>query len=199
MDSNVPKLNPRYLAFAAGGLFAISAAVLLVGKVFYAWPIDGVAVALFLTIWIPTVLPLLRRLKYKDIEIEFIERSVKQVQAEVATLANRTEIETEKRELKIQVDSFKIRLRHSSERVDERYFRVKVWLDAPPDFLTQIKKVVFERHPTFKRRFHEINSPPFEDTFRCWGEFTIRAVIELKTGESLRRQRYLSLEHDSSK
>ena len=123
-----------------------------------------------------------------------IERSLKQVQAEVATLANKTEIEQEERKFSIKVDPYKVRLRYTSERVDEKYFRVKVWLDAPKDFLAQVGKVVFERHPTFKNRFKEVTTPPFEDGFRCWGEFTIRAEITLKTGETLRRQRYLALE-----
>jgi hypothetical protein len=198
MEFIVPQSSGRYRVLAAGGLFAASSAVLLIGKVFFAWPIDAVAVTLFLAMWIPAVLPLLRRLKYKDIEVEFIERSVKQVQADVATLANRTEIESEKRELNIDIDPYKIRLRHSSERVDERYYRVRVWLDAPTDFVTRISKVIFERHPTFKKQFHQVDSPPFEDAFKCWGEFTLRAVIDLKTGECLRRQRYISLGHDSS-
>jgi transcription initiation factor IIF auxiliary subunit len=76
---------------------------------------------------------------------------------------------------------------------------VKVWLDAPADFLAQVEKVVFEGHPTSKNRFKEVNAPPFEDTFTCWegGEFTIRAVITLKSGETLRRQRYLALRYES--
>jgi hypothetical protein len=193
MDTNAPKLRPSIWAFVIGGLFTVSAAALLVGKVFFAWAIDSVAAILFLMIWIPAVLPLIRRLKYKDFVIEFIERSVEQVQADVADLANKTEIEKEKGKLKINVDPYKIRLKYTSDRIDAKFFRVKVWLDAPTDFLAQVTKVVFERHPTFKNRFKEVTSEPFKDSFRCWGEFTIRSEITLKTGDTLRRQRFLRL------
>ncbi len=87
-----------------------------------------------------------------------------------------------------------IRLRYTSERLDEKYSRVRVWLEAPAEFLAQVAKVVFERHPTFKNRLREVDAPPFEDAFRCWGEFTIRANVILKNGETLRRQRYLALD-----
>lgn len=176
-----------------GIIFVVTSATLLWGKLFCGWPIDSVAIVLFLIIWIPAVLPLLHRLKYKDLEIEFIER-FKQVEEEVATLANQTEIEKDEKNKDIKFDPYKIRLRYKSERLDERYFKVRVWLDAPKDFMEQVDKVIFERHPTFKNRFRPVGSFPFEDTFKCWGEFTIRAEIKLKSGESLRRQRYLSLE-----
>jgi len=178
-----------------GGIFAVSAAALLVGKLFFALSVDAVTIILFLVIWIPAVLPLLRRLKYKDIEIEFIEQTVKQVQADVASLANQTEIQREEQQLNIKVDPYKIRLRYTSTRRDAKYFQVRVWLDAPANFLAQVSKVVYERHPTFKTRFKEVTTSPFADSFRCWGAFTIREEIFLTSGEKLRRQRFLSLEN----
>ena len=193
MEFETPRLNPPTWRFWLGVIFVVSAAALLLGKLFLGWSVDSIAVILFLVIWIPAILPYLRRLKYKDIEIEFIER-IKQVQAEVATLANQTEIEKDEKKKDIKVDPYKVRLRYTSQKLDDRYFRVRVWLDAPIDFMEQVDKVVFERHPTFSNRFREVGAPPFEDTFKCWGEFTIRAEIKLKNGAILRRQRYLALE-----
>ncbi len=75
-------------------------------------------------------------------------------------------------------------------------YRVRVWLDAPDEFIRDVETVQYERHPTFKNRYKTTSQKPFEDKFKCWGEFTIKAQIKLKTGEVLRRQRYLSLNSD---
>ncbi len=109
MDTNDPRLRLSVWALGLAFLFAVSALALFVGKVFCEWPIDAVAVVLFLVIWIPAVLPSLHRFKFKDFEVEFIERTMKQVQADVATLADKIEIESEKRKLNITVDPYKIR------------------------------------------------------------------------------------------
>ena len=167
--------------------------VLLIGKLFLHWPLDSTGVALFLIIWIPFIIPILRRLKYKDLEIEFIERAVKEVKADVATLANQTEIEKDQRKPDIKVDPTQIRIRHTSKKLDGKYYMVRVRLDAPPEFMQQVKKVVYQRHETFREQFKEVSTPPFEDSFKCWGEFTIKAEIELSNGQTLRRQRYLTL------
>jgi hypothetical protein len=183
--------------WVGGVLFMVATALLLIGKLFLRWPLDSTAVALFLMMWIPFVIPILRRLKYKDLEIEFIERAVKEVKADVATLANQTEIEKDQRKPDIKVDPTQIRIRHASTRLDEKYYMVRVWLDAPLEFMQQVKKVIYQRHETFRQRLKEVSTPPFEDSFRCWGEFTIKAEIELTNGQSLRRQRYLSLANGS--
>lgn len=177
------------------GLFSIGALALLLGKLFHGWTVEPATLALYLIVWIPFILPFLHRLKYKDIELEFVER-VKQVEAEVADLANENEIG--KDEKKGFIDPYTVRLRYTSARVDEKYFAVRVWLDAPPEFLSQVDRVIFERHSTFRNRFVEVANPPFEDRFKCWGEFTMRAEIRLKSGKSLRRQRYLALEDAES-
>jgi hypothetical protein len=195
MESSAPKPGPRAWAIAISGVFAFSAAALLVGKLIYAWPVDAVAVVLFLVIWIPAALPLLRRLKYKDIEIDFIERTVKQVQAEVATLANQTEIEREKREINIEVDPYKIRLRYTSEWYDDASFNVTVWLDAPPDFLAQVRMVIYEGNQALGIPSEAVHAAPFRYSFRCRAGFTIHARITLNTGQILRRQKDLQIEN----
>ena len=190
--------NTKY--WVGGTLFMLTTMVLLVGKLFLAWPLDSTAVALFLTMWIPFVIPVLRRLKYKELEIEFIERTVnavKEVQADVATLSNQTEIEKDQKKPDIEVDPTQIRIRYTSGRLDEKYHMVRVWLDAPPEFMLRVSKVIYERHETFRQKFKEISVAPFEDSFKCWGEFTIKAEIKLANGTSLRRQRYLSLSDDT--
>jgi YEATS family len=181
----------------AAALFMGAGAALLVGKLFLKLPLDSSAVALFLIIWIPFIIPILRRLKYKDLEIEFIERAVKEVQADVATLANQTEIEKDHSKPDIKVDPTQIRIRHQGKKLDENYYRVWVRLVAPPEFMQQVKKVVYRRHETFREQFKEVSKPPFEDSFTCWGEFTIKAEIELFNGQTLRRQRYLTLTDES--
>ncbi len=182
-------------------MFAVGATTLLVGKLFFSWTVDSVAIVLFLSIWIPFVLPLIlpsvQSLKYGDFELKFIEETVQQVQKDVSLLANQTEIDMdETKKNTIKVDPYQVRLKYTSDRVDAKYFRVRVWLDAPKEFMEQVAMVVFERHPTFKNRFKTVQTPPFEDSFKCWGEFTIRAEIKLKDGTILRRQRYLALEND---
>jgi hypothetical protein len=157
-----------------------------------AWPSVAIVVIMILRKPMAELLPLLRRLKYKDLEFKFGER-IAEVQADVATLVNHQEIAQDAQRGRLRVDPYSIRLRHTSERIDERYFRVRVWLDAPDDFISTVEKVIYERHSTFQQRLKEVTLPPFEDRFKCWGEFTIRAKIHLKNGEVLRRQRFLAL------
>lgn len=181
-------------SYLIAAVFILSSATLLIGKVFCDWPIDAIAVSLFLIIWLPLIFPFLRRLKYKDLEIEFIEKTIKDVQEDLVRLANESEIEKEQvAPHPIKVAPTDVRLRHEFEQLNDKDYRVKVWLDAPDDFLDAVEQVRFERHPTFKNKYKTITNKPFKDIFKCWGEFTMRAQIRLKSGETLRRQRFLSL------
>jgi len=195
--------TPTWRFWLVGGVFAVSAAALLLSKLFFYRSFDWITVTLFLIIWIPFVLPFVlpsvSSLKFGDFELKFIEGSVQQVQEAVTALANQTEIERdENKKSDIKVDPYEVRLKYTSQRLDARYSRVRVWLDAPKDFIEQVDSVVFERHPTFKNRFKTVRTPPFEDRFKAWGEFTIRAEIKLKNGVILRRQRYLASENPES-
>ncbi len=87
-----------------------------------------------------------------------------------------------------------IQLVHSSSPTDSKYWRVQARLEAPNDFFDSVQEVIFERHPTFKNRIKHVKSPPFEDSFKCWGEFILKAEIVLKDGQVIHRQRYLSLD-----
>ena len=143
---------------------------------------------------LPKILPeLIRRIRKAPGGWEFA--ALKEVSAEVALLVNQSEVDKDKSAARLKVDPKSVRLKHSSVRLDEKYWRVEVWLEAPEDLMPQIEKVTYERHPTFRDRFKDVTAPPFEDTFRCWGEFTIKAEIKLKDGVHLKRQRYLSLEN----
>ena len=122
--------------------------------------------------------------------------SLQEVRAEVATLVNQAEISQDIAKANLKVDPKSIRLRHTSVPDGPKYWKVKVWLDAPADFVSEIEKVTFERHPTFKNRYKDVTSPPFADSFKCWGEFTIRAAIRLRDGQMIKRQRYLALQVD---
>jgi hypothetical protein len=119
---------------------------------------------------------------------------INELRSEIASLANQAEIAKEASLPAQKIDPNSISLRHTSEKIDAKYWRVRVWLDAPSDFMLEVQKVVYERHSTFRNRYNEVKASPFEDSFRCWGEFTIRAAIYLSNGQILKRQRYLTLQ-----
>jgi|SRR5579871_3868343 len=144
-----------------------------------------------------TLLDLLKRISKAPGGWEFRE-ALQEVQSEVASLVNQSEIAKDQAKPELKVDPKKIRIDYTSAEFDAKYWSVRVWLDAPKEILSQIEKVTYERHPTFKKRFMETTLPPFEDSFKCWGEFTMKAEIRLKNGQILRRQRYLSLEVEES-
>lgn len=125
-------------------------------------------------------------------------QAIQEVRKEVAAIANASEIQKDSTLGELKIDPNQIKLVHKSQQIDIKKWRVQVWLDAPDDFLQQIDKVVFERHSTFKNRFKETLFAPFTDTFKCWGEFTIKAEIHLKSGQILKRQRYITLQQENS-
>jgi hypothetical protein len=174
-------------------LASLSFAVLLVGKLFLAWPVDSWSILLLSLVWLPFCIPFIQKLKFKDVEIE-LARRVKEVQKEVSSLVNNTESESDKAVLGNEIDPYKIRIEYESSEVDSKWHQVRVWISLPENFSPPVKKVVYIRHETFRQREKEVTTgPKFEDTFRCWGEFTIKAKIHLEGGKILSRQKYLSL------
>jgi transcription initiation factor IIF auxiliary subunit len=221
--------SSRHYLLGAGA-FCFATLTLLIGKLAGGWSVDSVTIVLFLILWIPLALPLIKRAKYKDLELEFVDRvkqavreNVAQVQENLAALADQTAIvqehlrqqdqlkqqgqlkqqdqpkpEEQLKQPDITVDPYSIRLDYDYEPIiaeEKRRFRVTVRLTAPEEYLSMVEKVIWELHPTFKKRFQQVSSPPFEITFRCWGEFTIKAAIKLKNGDTYRRQKYIAL-HD---
>ena len=127
-----------------GAVFVICSTAMLAGKLFLKWPIDAITVALFLIVWIPAILPTIRRLKFKDLAKGIVK-----------------------------IAPTDIRIRHSSKRINDKYFRVSVRLDAPEDFLELVESVKYERHPTFPEPFKIVDKAPFQDVFRCWGAWQL--------------------------
>jgi hypothetical protein len=191
-------LRPDSLGFTwkywiLASLASLSFAVLLVGKLFFAWQVDSWSILLLALVWLPFCIPFIQKLKFKDVEIE-LARRVKEVQKEVSSLVNHTESESDKAVLGNEIDPYKIRIEYESTEIDSKWNRVRVWISLPENFSPPVKKVVYIRHETFRQREKEVTTGPnFEDVFRCWGEFTIKAKIYLEGGKVLSRQKYLSL------
>jgi len=156
-----------------------------------AWPTVAIVIVLFLRKPMADLLPLLQRLKYRDMEVVFGNR-IAEVKAEVVALANEQQIAHEKLIGRDGVDPYSIRIKHISKWVDERSYSVRVWLDAPSEFLSSVNKVIYERPDAAQGGFSEAVVSPFENKFECQVESTIWAVIKLKNGEKLRRQRFLA-------
>jgi hypothetical protein len=163
-----------------------------VGNIFFHVAVDAYTVLLLVLVWAPFCLPYIRKLKFKEFEIELEER-LKQVQKEITTLANTSEMATEKASPGFKYAPQDIRVRYRAARSDAKWFRVTVWIEAPAEFRSEVSKVVYERHASFTNPRKEIvQGPAFTDTFRCWGEFTIKAEIHLRDGTVVNRRRYLS-------
>ena len=169
-------------------------AILRLLEIVVSWPVAILAIIFWFRRELGGVLPELgKRISKAPGGWEF--HALQEVSAEVASLVNQTEIARDENRLdETKVDPKAIRLKHSSKHLDAKYWSVKVWLDAPEDFLSQVEKVTFQRHPTFIHRFKETTTAPFEDSFSCWGEFTIKAEIKTRSGQVFRRQRYLTLD-----
>jgi len=162
-------------------------------KVIISWPLAFFILVIILRKEIKTILlDLVKRLKKAPGGWEF--KDLSEVKAGVALLVNNSESESDKNKLDQKIDPYSIRLKHTSEQIDEKHWKVKVWLDAPVEFLQDVQKIIYERHFTFKNRYFETTVSPFIDTFNCWGEFTIKAQIFFNNGKNIRRQRYLSLD-----
>lgn len=167
-------------------------AILKLLEILATWPVLFFVVGALFYDELKNALPnLLSRLKKAPGGWEFNE--LQEVKAEVAALVNKSEVDNDRLKQALKIDPNQIQLSHSSEPVDQKYWRVRVWLEAPTEFLAMIDKIVYERHPTFKDHFKEVKSTPFSDSFKCWGAFTIKAEIHLKDGQVLKRQRFLSL------
>ncbi len=162
-------------------------------EIIASWPVLLLVSAVVFYPQIKPALPeLLSRLRKAPGGWEFDE--LKEVKQEIADLANTSQIQIDRGIANLKFDPNAVKLSHSAKAVDAKYWRVRVRLDAPDEFLTEVKQVIFERHPTFRNRFKEVNNAPFEDSFKCWGAFTIRAEIKLENGQVLKRQRFLTLE-----
>ncbi|WP_250460908.1 pYEATS domain-containing protein [Microbulbifer litoralis] len=159
------------------------------------WPVIFLAAVLIFYREIKDAIPgLIKRLRKAPGGWEFDE--LQEVKEELSELVNKREIESDKESKELKVDPTLITLSHTSEPADAKYWRVKVTLEAPDGFVQQIEKVEFERHQTFKNKIKIVHAPPFVDSFKCWGAFTIKASIYLRDGQILRRQRFLTLENN---
>ena len=115
----------------------------------------------------------------------------------MAALVNSNEIQSDREKGRLKINPDQIQLTHTAEPVDQKNWRVRIELDAPDGFLAQVAHVTYQRHPTFKTRFKDVTVAPFVDSFKCWGAFTIKAVIHLDDGQTLNRQRFLTLEAEN--
>jgi len=126
---------------------------------------------------------LIKRLRKAPSGWEFDK--LQEIKTELSELNNKNEINNDKGNAELKIDPSLIKSSHSSEPANGKYWRVQVNLEAPEELVGETEKVEFERHPTFKNRIKAINSPPFTDSFKCWGAFTIKATILLRDGQIL--------------
>jgi transcription initiation factor IIF auxiliary subunit len=77
---------------------------------------------------------------------------------------------------------------------NDRYYRVKVWINSPKEFINKIKYVKYIRHPSFKNQEYttEDRTNNFQDKFSCWGEFLMRIEIHLVNEQLLKRTHYIT-------
>ena len=71
-------------------------------------------------------------------------------------------------------------------RKGSRWFRWKVFLDAPPEELESIEEVKYTLHPTFPEpvQVRKDKGNKFALESSGWGEFTIQADIRFRDGHS---------------
>ena len=78
----------------------------------------------------------------------------------------------------------KIKFKQFTEEGYE-HFHIGVWVESdPPRAAYHIKKVVYQLHPTFKKRNRESRNRrnDFSITFWSWGTFKIRAEVHMMDG-----------------
>jgi hypothetical protein len=149
---------------------------------------------LLLLFWVPVLIPLVSKIKYKDLEISM--EQISEVGKELSKLQNSVQEKEEKNFIIEGVDKFQITHIAKKRRKtwNDRYYRVKVWINSPEEFINKIKKVKFIRHPSFKNQEYitenRINN--FQDKFSCWGEFLMRIEIHLVDGQLLKRTHYIT-------
>lgn len=84
---------------------------------------------------------------------------------------------------------------------DDQYYRVTVWIEAPPTIMKEIRRVKYLFPHTFSRQFHgelcqTLMSPPHRDfkfAFHAKGSFVLEAGLEFKNGKMGKIERFLEI------
>jgi hypothetical protein len=89
-----------------------------------------------------------------------------------------------------------LRLENDSKAEGENWWKWWVWVEGTQDEIAAVKFVTYRLHPSFRKPVQDVYdaSTKFRLTSAGWGEFTITADAHLKSGESLRLERWLQLQ-----
>ncbi|AGA33405.1 hypothetical protein TVNIR_1743 [Thioalkalivibrio nitratireducens DSM 14787] len=94
-----------------------------------------------------------------------------------------------------------LRIAQDAHYQGKNWWRWSVWLDGSPAELDDVSHVVYTLHPTFPTpvRHTDDRSSDFRISSAGWGEFEIFAEVTLKSGETLKRHHWLTLEQPPTK
>lgn len=85
-------------------------------------------------------------------------------------------------------------LQNDSKEVSEGWSDWSVWLSGPAEELNRVRSVTYRLHPTFPKPVQKVTKgPDFRLRGGGWGEFTIRADVDLGNGEVARLEHWLSM------
>ncbi len=95
----------------------------------------------------------------------------------------------------------KMQLKNYASEVDDdqsrssRWYRWKVFVDAPPEVLDSIEEVKYTLHPTFPDpvQTRKDKSKKFALESSGWGEFTVQADVEFRDGHKETLTHWLNL------
>jgi len=94
-----------------------------------------------------------------------------------------------------------IDVQQSSEYVRQNWWNWSVWIEAPPNVLSNIEYVNYKLHSTFADpvRHHTNSQQKFMLKSAGWGEFAINAEIKPKNGSAFTKRHWLTLEYPPAK
>lgn len=87
-----------------------------------------------------------------------------------------------------------MRLLNDSELKSDDWWSWSVWLDGPDEQLDQVEAVRYVLHPTFPKPVRKVKdrASRFKLESSGWGEFSIAADVQMKNGERVSLERWLT-------
>jgi TIR domain/YEATS family len=75
-----------------------------------------------------------------------------------------------------------------------------IWLEGPAEELDRVEFVTYRLHPSFPRPVQKVadRATSFRLNGSGWGEFTVKATVSLRSGESVELERWLGLRNAES-
>lgn len=93
-----------------------------------------------------------------------------------------------------RIDS-QFHLENDSIARSDDWWKWSVWVEGPEHELDDIEHVTYRLHPTFPQPVRSVTdrATKFQLESAGWGEFSISAVVRMRSGEDIRLERWLQL------